>query len=146
MPTETTAERSRRSRLKRLFNITPEEYDCVLAYQGGMCFICESPPGKTRLAVDHDHATGLVRGLLCWRCNSAVAKLRDDVDRARRAHYYLRHPPFTEVLGEARYGRTGRVTTKTRKRRKSREKTATTVRKSTRVTARSRKSKEASLG
>lgn len=112
---ESKAEKARRSRLKRVFNITPEEYDAVLEYQQGVCYICERPPGKTRLAVDHCHKTGLVRGLLCWICNAAIAKLSDDPRRARRAEEYLSFPPFTDVLGEPRYGKTGRVTTKRRK-------------------------------
>ena len=112
---ETPAERSRRSRLKRIFNITPEEYDAVLKYQEGVCAICESPPGKTRLAVDHDHKTGLVRGLVCWQCNSALAKLKDSPARAYAAWAYLTRPPFSVVLGEDRFGVIGRVTNKRRK-------------------------------
>jgi hypothetical protein len=109
---ENSTERARRSRLARLYNITPEEYEVILAHQRGVCYICQRPPGKTRLAVDHDHGTGLVRGLLCWQCNAAVAKLKDDVGRAGRAWYYLFNPPATTALGEQRFGRTGRVTTK----------------------------------
>lgn len=119
MVVETAAEKARRGRLRRLFNITPEEYDLVLAYQEGTCFICRTPPGKTRLAVDHDHKTGLVRGLVCWRCNAAIAKLGDDPSRAMRAFDYLCVPPFTRALGEDRFGRAGRVTTKTKRKRKS---------------------------
>lgn len=115
---ETSAERARRSRLKRLFNITPEEYDAILELQDGVCDICKRPPGKTRLAVDHDHKTGLVRGLVCWQCNSALAKLADDVHRAYRAWQYLLVPPATVALGEHRFGRTGRVTTKTKRKRR----------------------------
>lgn len=115
---ETASERARRSRLKRLFNITPEEYDAVLAFQGGTCAICDRPPGKTRLAVDHEHKTGLVRGLVCWQCNAALAKLADSPARAYAAWAYLIRPPFTQVLGEERFGRTGRVTTKTKRKRR----------------------------
>lgn len=120
--TETAAEKARRSRLKRLFNITPEEYDAVLEFQEGVCFICGRPPGKTRLAVDHDHKTGLVRGLVCWQCNAALAKLGDSAARAYAAYIYLLRPPFTRVLGEERFGRTGRVTTKSKTKRKRRNK------------------------
>lgn len=116
--TETPAERARRTRLKRLFNITPEEYEHVLEFQDGKCAICRRPPGNVRLAVDHDHKTGLVRGLVCWQCNSALAKLGDCAERAKRAWLYLDIPPFTQVLGEERFGRTGRVTTKTKRKRR----------------------------
>lgn len=117
MSAESASDRARRARLMRLYNITPEEYDDILAYQRGACYICERPPGKTRLAVDHDHTSGLIRGLLCWRCNAAIAKLSDEVNRAHMAWCYLSDPPATTVLGEQRFGRTGRVTTKRPKKR-----------------------------
>jgi hypothetical protein len=109
---ETKQERARRARLLRLYNITPEEYEDILHFQKGVCYICERPPGKARLAVDHDHRTGLTRGLVCWLCNAALAKLNDDAQRAVRAWQYLLHPPATKALGEQRFGRVGRVTTK----------------------------------
>lgn len=109
---ETKQEKARRARLIRLYNITPEEYEVILAFQNGVCAICERPPTKTRLAVDHDHATGLTRGLVHWQCNSALAKLNDKAQRALNAWKYLSDPPATKALGEQRFGRTGRVTTK----------------------------------
>lgn len=118
--TETAPERARRARLLRLYNITPEEYELMLAFQNGVCAICERPPGKTRLAVDHDHASGLTRGLVCWQCNSALAKLKDEPTRAFNAWKYLSDPPATKALGEQRFGRTGRVTSKRAKRPKKR--------------------------
>ncbi len=62
-------------------------YAQQLKKQNGVCAICNQPerrrhPGKdapVRLAVDHDHVTGKVRGLLCWWCNSRVAHLEDPV-------------------------------------------------------------------
>ena len=50
----------------------------MLAAQGGGCAVCGDPPGRTALHVDHSHDTGAVRGLLCFRCNSALGNLRDD--------------------------------------------------------------------
>ena len=49
-----------------------DEYEWMLAEQGGVCAICGSPPKSRRLHVDHDHRTGAVRGLLCFRCNRAL--------------------------------------------------------------------------
>jgi hypothetical protein len=49
--------------------VSDEEYERLLAYQGGTCALCPSKPGTRRLHVDHDHASGRVRGLLCHRCN-----------------------------------------------------------------------------
>lgn len=65
--------------LVKKYNITLEQYNEMLALQNGVCDICKEPETRRhqngtlcRLAVDHDHNTGKVRGLLCWRCNSAM--------------------------------------------------------------------------
>ena len=54
--------------------------------QGGLCAICRQAPA---VHVDHDHATGTVRGLLCFPCNAAIGHLRDDPQIMRRAAAYL---------------------------------------------------------
>ena len=115
---ETASEKARRSRLKRLYGITPEEYDIILEHQGGVCYICEKPPKTLRLAVDHDHTTGLTRGLLCWSCNSGLSSFRDIARRLYRAWKYLTHPPATAALGGERYGRTGRTTTRVKRKKR----------------------------
>ena len=81
----------RRRRLKLLYGISPEEYDAMLAHQGGVCAICKRAPqdGKM-LCVDHCHLTGVVRGLLCSNCNSALAFFREEPDALRAAIAYLR--------------------------------------------------------
>jgi hypothetical protein len=66
---EKVANRTRKNALKRYYGLTPECYEIMLAEQGGVCKLCGNPPGKRRLDVDHDHATGQVRGLLCNKCN-----------------------------------------------------------------------------
>lgn len=116
--TETAQEKARRSRLKRLYNITPEEYDLILEYQGGGCAICGRPPGKTRLAVDHNHTSGLTRGLLCWQHNAGLAKFGDSLEYLRNGALYIHRPPATLALGEPRYGRTGRVTTRVKRKKR----------------------------
>lgn len=55
--------------LKRLYGVSKEQYEGMLSKQGGCCAICKRPPKRYRLAVDHDHKTGKVRGLLCSPCN-----------------------------------------------------------------------------
>lgn len=80
---------SRRSELKRRFGITPEQYDEMLAEQEGVCAICGKEQGGRTLAVDHDHSTGEVRGLLCTTCNVHLAWL-EDADWRSRAEAYLR--------------------------------------------------------
>jgi len=80
----------RKSHLKRTFGITPEDYDLMLAEQGGGCAICERPPrDDIALHVDHDHRTGLIRGLLCFRCNNAVGDLDNDPEVASALAGYL---------------------------------------------------------
>src|SRR5216683_6936514 len=54
----------RRQTLKK-YGLTLAEYDTLFAAQEGLCAICRRPPGKKSLAVDHEHGTGRVRGLLC---------------------------------------------------------------------------------
>jgi hypothetical protein len=87
-------------RVEAIYGITGEQYAALLSYQGGRCAICQRATGASkRLAVDHDHATGKVRGLLCGRCNRDVlGHLRDDPAALRRAADYLEKPPADQVL------------------------------------------------
>jgi len=82
-------ERPRRAKLKRKYNLTPEEYELLVARQDGACAICERPLGGKGLVVDHDHITEVVRGLLCGNCNRAMGYLRDNPALLRRAADYL---------------------------------------------------------
>lgn len=69
-------------------------YDRLLAVQGGRCAICRCTPRTRRLAVDHDHQTGWVRGLLCYACNhELLGAARDDIQILRNAVYYLECNP-----------------------------------------------------
>jgi hypothetical protein len=54
------------------YGMTLETYELLLQFQGGLCAICRRPPKKQRLAVDHNHKTGAIRGLLCFVCNHRV--------------------------------------------------------------------------
>jgi hypothetical protein len=77
----------RRAQLK-LYGLTLEQYDALLAAQGGVCAIC-CKPSTIRLAVDHDHLTGRLRGLLCFRCNAGLGNFGDDTDALASAVAYL---------------------------------------------------------
>lgn len=80
---------SRRHRL-RVYGLTPEDYDALLAKQDRACAICREPCRTgDALVVDHDHDTGAVRGLLCRTCNLALGYLRDDPDLIAAAAAYL---------------------------------------------------------
>lgn len=64
----------------------------MLAAQGGKCGIClasESGRPGWSMAVDHDHATGRIRGVLCYQCNTALGRLDDSPERLLAAAQYL---------------------------------------------------------
>ena len=94
------------ARLRRDFGITLDDYEALLAEQCGVCAICGEPPAVAfgrpdgrpgrqgrqrvpRLVVDHDHATGKIRGLLCVHCNRGIGFLKDDPAIVRLALKYL---------------------------------------------------------
>ncbi len=82
-----------------MFGLAPGEYARLYAAQGGRCYICEWATGKTkRLAVDHNHKTGEVRGLLCGPCNEMLGRFRDNPVRFLRGYEYLTNPPARRVL------------------------------------------------
>jgi hypothetical protein len=107
----------RGNKLRNIFNLTVEQYDLMFDHQGGLCAICLRPPATKRLHVDHDHATGLIRGLVCWNCNKTLGFWRDDSERFVRAASYLSDPPAVHALGGEVYGRKGKTTNKRGKRR-----------------------------
>lgn len=82
--------RIRRSRLWRKFKITPEEYDELLKKQNGVCAICSGRDEKKELAVDHDHTTGKIRGLLCSNCNPGIGFMKDSIELLEKAIAYLK--------------------------------------------------------
>lgn len=88
--------------LMTTYGITTEQYWTLYAYQGGLCNICRRAKGtgRRKLAVDHDHATGEIRQLLCLRCNRHVlGHLRDDSDALRRAADSIDNPPARDAIG-----------------------------------------------
>lgn len=76
--------------LRRNFNITPIVYFMLLDSQGGGCAICGGCDSTGRkLAVDHCHKTGKIRGLLCTRCNTSLGVFGDSVEGLRKTLSYL---------------------------------------------------------
>lgn len=71
------------------FGLTAAQYHEMLQQQGGRCAICNSNKSRGRLAVDHCHQTGAVRGLLCHRCNLAIGKLGDNAASLQKAADYI---------------------------------------------------------
>lgn len=91
---------SRNRRVLLTYGITEAEYDTLFASQSGRCAICWGAR-LYKLDVDHDHSTGLVRGLLCKLCNrQLLPAARGDAARLLRASGYLQFPPAVAVIGE----------------------------------------------
>ena len=78
----------RRTRRKREYGVSREDYDSMLLEQNNKCAICKDTIGY-EAAVDHDHKTGKVRGLLCGKCNSGIGLLKDNPEILRSAAKYL---------------------------------------------------------
>ena len=75
-----------------LYGLTKEQFIDLAEKQGYSCLVCNtnSKTAPYRLAVDHDHTTGEIRGLLCSTCNWGIGVLGDDPDLISKAVDYLR--------------------------------------------------------
>lgn len=87
----TTPEIKRRNRVRK-YGLTLEQYDFLWKLQGERCGLCgrEEPRGRN-WSIDHDHASGRVRGILCSPCNAGIGLLQDDPDLLLLAARYIRH-------------------------------------------------------
>lgn len=75
---------------KSLYGVGPVEYAEMLIQHGGVCGVCKRPNKNGRaLCVDHNHETGKVRGLLCDKCNQALGKAEDSIERLWALIQYL---------------------------------------------------------
>src|SRR4051794_21900613 len=84
--------------LTRRYGISATEADLMLEAQGGLCAICRTAPAAH---VDHDHATGAVRELLCFNCNGGLGQFRDDPLLLHAAAYYVQfHTIRQQILAE----------------------------------------------
>ena len=91
----------KRRNLRQRFNITLEERNAILAAQNGVCAGCGKPESafKTPFAVDHDHHTMLLRGMLCWPCNSMLPASKGHLAiRLRALADYLDDPPAQRII------------------------------------------------
>ena len=80
-------------RIKRVYGITLAEFEILLKKQNGGCALCGRKQQKYRLAVDHDHKTRKVRGILCNHCNRGLGIFKDNVWLLHNAIKYLNFPP-----------------------------------------------------
>ncbi len=79
-----------KNKLRREFGLSVDDYNLLLESQNGVCALCGKPdPDGKRLAVDHCHAEGHVRGLLCRTCNTALGLFEDNPDLLRKAAEYV---------------------------------------------------------
>lgn len=74
---QASPEKKRGYNLMRYWGMTVDEFNARLEAQSGVCAICDLPPAKGRLQVDHDHETGKIRALLCAPCNKGIGCLKD---------------------------------------------------------------------
>lgn len=108
---------NRSNSLRLRFALSDKDYALLLEDQGGVCAICGKPEATKQkdrvlpLAVDHNHDTGIVRGLLCRRCNTGIGFFSDTSALLRKAGNYieyhnlhpghlqsiLNHPPDTQT-------------------------------------------------
>ena len=85
-------EMGRKHRLQRNFGLTVDEYNAMFEKQNGCCAICgkHQDTFKKRLAVDHNHSTGQIRGLCCSDCNLGLGKFKDSKELLLNALTYLK--------------------------------------------------------
>jgi hypothetical protein len=88
---ECERERARWRNMLKLYGLTREDYEAMLEAQDGHCACCPATSSDGRLLdVDHDHLTGLNRGLLCRSCNIILGHVSDDPVHLERLAEYLR--------------------------------------------------------
>jgi hypothetical protein len=89
---------------KKRYGITLDQYDRMFIAQNGRCVVCNKPETAVlngavkRLAVDHNHKTKKVRGLLCANCNFALGCAQEDTDILRNLIGYLEKHEITEEI------------------------------------------------
>lgn len=84
-----TAERKREIWVRSKYQLTEAEYEIILRHNG-KCDACKTPIAGRKQHIDHDHANGKVRGILCGSCNQAAGLLQDNPERASALARYLK--------------------------------------------------------
>lgn len=91
---------NRRQHLWRVYRMSLEDYDRLLAKQDGCCAICAASLDGGRTHVDHDHRSGVVRGILCMACNIGLGHFRDNLNFVTQALAYLSRHALGEEEGQ----------------------------------------------
>lgn len=102
--------------LKKMYGVSEAEWEQVYDAQGRVCAICKAPQKSRRHHTDHDHKTGLFRGILCFQDNNMLRVKRTSA-LLRAAADYLDEPPAVTAIGE-RYGKIGPTKRRVRRKRK----------------------------
>lgn len=82
-------------RLAKAFNMTVEQYNQMFIDCNNLCEICNKPEKMIvlgipkRLCVDHNHTTGMVRGILCGTCNLQIGMIQEDIERIKQGNSYF---------------------------------------------------------
>lgn len=85
-------------RVQKVYGLAEGDYGRLYLHQQGRCPVCLRATGASKaLSVDHDHASGLVRGLLCATDNKIIGHLRDDPEAVLRLYRYLIDPPAKQL-------------------------------------------------
>jgi hypothetical protein len=79
-----------KSKLKRKYGITIEQYEAMVKEQKGVCYICKSENPNRKLSVDHCHKTGKIRKLLCDKCNMTLGLINDSQELLKQFIFYLK--------------------------------------------------------
>ena len=79
----------RKAKLKKKYGISLKQYDEMVIKHGNKCAVCNKTHERRPLNVDHCHATGKVRGLLCDKCNMALGLLNDSTETIKNLERYL---------------------------------------------------------
>lgn len=93
---EKLIKKGRVNKLKNKYGLTIKDYNNMLKQQGGVCAICRKKEKDKRndkiknLAVDHNHKTGKVRGLLCAECNKSIGYSNEDISILQKCIKYLK--------------------------------------------------------
>jgi len=86
-------DKQREAHLRRRYGLAVEDYDAMVEAQGGVCLLCKHPQKDgRRLAVDHCHDSGRVRGLLCNACNVLLHKIETRAVSIEAVAVYLKDP------------------------------------------------------
>ena len=88
---EKAAKYTRTSRHRRFYGLEPGDFEAMFTRQGAACALCKTDtPGGRGWHVDHNHSTGIVRGILCHACNTGIGLLKEDILLLARAIEYLK--------------------------------------------------------